>query len=364
MSSPDEAPLEQRIATFIQLNYALEPEVVTRANALLNEARALGQPALVGQMLLERASAMFENGSRQQALESAREAQRYIAANHLDALRAQAQDRLAMYCYDMAEYLRALDAWLKCLEYASEQNDTYWCARAYIGVGKVYDALNDYSTARYFHGVALQLAEKQGNRRQVCQIQINLASVAYKLHDYDRALEALNSASECMEQLDMETDIWQAEVVSYYGLVYFERGEYQQAEHYLNQAHQIYRSHGNRWGETQVLLNLGRTYRKLGRTEEALEYLLNADRLAQLANLSPLMLQTEELLSQTYLETGRYREALIHHKRLHEVLARLNRSQGSPVRLSKTTANRLKELEHQLDLERIRIRCGIGIARA
>ncbi|TJZ79156.1 tetratricopeptide repeat protein [Chitiniphilus eburneus] len=355
-----EPSLAQRIDAFCLLNLQVEPDVVARANALLAEARSNNQPMLVGRMMIARSSALFRTGARQQGLEAIREAQRYISHNHLDTLKPSAQDRQAMFCYDLAEYLRALDAWLKCLEYASEQNAMLWCARAYVGVGKVYDALNDYSTARYFHGVALQLAEKENSSRLICQIEINLASVAYKLHSYDQALEALNRASECLDALDPDTEIWQAEIVSYYGLVYFERGEYRQAEHYLNQAHEIYRSHGNRWGETQVLLNLGRTYRKLGRTEEALEYLLKADQLAQQANLSPLMLQTEELLSQAYLETGRYREALTHHKRMHEVIGRVNRSQGSPVRLSKSTAARLKALEHQLELERVRIARGLA----
>ncbi|WP_148717223.1 tetratricopeptide repeat protein [Chitinolyticbacter meiyuanensis] len=352
--------LQQRLDALTALDYELlerdeYARILAQADTLLAECRTLSDATLIAHAMIERGRALFFAGQREAAADSMRDAVRHASQANLKTVVIHACDELALVLYDLADYLRALDAWLKCLELASALQDMRWCTKAYIGVGKVYDALRDYDSASYFHQMALQLAEMRDDHRLRCQIHINLASVAYSQRNYDAALAALDAAAALLAN-GVDNPVWQAEVVSYYGLVHFERREYETAQRYLQEAQQLYRSHKNAWGQVQVLLSLGKTHRQLGRNEEALEYLLSASLLARQTQIASLRVPTEALLAQVYQDLGRHREALAHHRQMHALLAAQATHHTGGIRLSTQIARQLAALEQRLDMERLRLR--------
>ncbi|HSC79529.1 MAG TPA: hypothetical protein VLC08_04185 [Chitinolyticbacter sp.] len=357
---PEPLQLQQRLDALTELDYELlerdgYARIVEEADSLLADCRALNDAALITRTLIERGRVLFFAGQREAAADCMREAVRHATQAALKTQVVHACDELALVLYDLADYLPALDAWLKCLELASELHDMRWCTKAYIGVGKVYDALRDYDSASYFHQMAQQLAEMQDDTRLRCQIQINLASVAYSQQNYPAALAALDVAASLLAQ-GVDNPVWQAEVVSYYGLVHFERGDYVLAQRYLKDAQQLYRSHKNAWGQVQVLLSLGKTLRNLGHNDEALEYLLTANQLARQTQIPSLRIPTEELLAQSYRDLGRHRDALTHHQQMHALIATQTTHHAGGVRLSSQAARQLADLEQQFDLELLRLR--------
>ncbi|WP_035055784.1 tetratricopeptide repeat protein [Andreprevotia chitinilytica] len=331
------------------------PNWLSRAETLLQNAKGLGDTPLIARAHKEHARALSHLGQSRAAITTLRDAVRLIEREKHPALLTWSLNELGELYYFAADYHAALDTWIKCLETASERGDMLYCAHAYMGIGKVYFAFDDFINALHFHRIAEQIVLPLGEDRLACAIQINLAADAYRLHDHGTALTALDAATGLMER-GVQHSGWAAEVTSYYGLIHFEQREFESAERYLNDAYRIYRDAKNAWGESHVLLNLGRTYQKLGQPKAALECLQTANRVSDEANLPNFVLQTEELLSQLYLDVGEFKLALEHHKRLHAAVRERNRKQGGGLRLAKTTTQQLKQLDLRLHLERVRMR--------
>ncbi|KAF0814720.1 hypothetical protein IGB42_00775 [Andreprevotia sp. IGB-42] len=340
--------LRERIDIGEQRNQALP-----RAEQLVAHAQQLGDLALLARAQRERARAITHGGHPRQGVTVMQETIRLLQKEKRADLLAWAHNEQAEMHYHAGEYQPALDAWLRCLEIAGERNERQFCALAYIGIGKVYYAFDDFTNALHFHRLAEQIARPLDQPLLSCGIHINIAGDAYRLHDHAAALTAL-SAAELMLDQGIVRPVWRAEIVYYYGLIHFEQGDFERAERFLNDAYRIYRDTNNQWGEGRVLLHLGRSYQKLGRPQAALECLQTANHIGETAKLPSLLLQTEELLSQLYLDVGEYRQALVHHKRLHATVSSHEHKQGG-LRLPKATRQQLHQLDLQLQLERVRL---------
>ncbi|SMC29915.1 Tetratricopeptide repeat-containing protein [Andreprevotia lacus DSM 23236] len=323
------------------------------ADQLLAQAQALGDAALVARTQRERARAASLGGRPRQGAAIMQEAIRLLQRENRQDLLAWAHNEQAEMHYHAGDYHQALDAWLRCLELAGERDERQFCALAYIGIGKVYYAFDDYANALHFHRAAEQIARPLDQPLLSCGIQINIAGDAYRMHDHATAMTALGAAEAWLDQ-GIVRPVWRAEIVYYYGLIHFEQGDLEHAERFLNDAYRIYRDTNNQWGEGRVLLHLGRTYQKLGRPKAALECLQTANQIGESANLAQLRLQTEELLSQLFLDVGDYRQALVHHKRLHDAVTSRELKQGA-LRLPKQVVQQLRQVDLQLQLERVRL---------
>ena len=332
---------------------AARDQVQPRAEQLVAMATQLRDPALIVRAQRQRARIFGQNGQPRKGASVMHEVIRLLAREKRADLLAWAHNEEAEMHYFAGDYHQALDAWMRCLEIASERNERQFCALAYIGIGKVYFAFDDFANALQFHRTAEQIAQPLDQPVLSCGIHINIAGDAYRLHDYDTANRALSTAETLLDQ-GIIRPVWRAEVVYYRGLIHFEQNDYEQAERFLNDAYRIYRDTNNRWGEGRVLLHLGRTYQKLGRPQAALECLQTANHIGETAGLSGLRLQTEELLSQLYLDVGDFRQALVHHKRLHETVADQHQEQGG-LRLTKPLQTQLHQMDLQLQLERMRL---------
>lgn len=330
------------------------PDAQDRAAQAVALARREQEVDLLGALLIEQGMLALGRGEQTLAEDILQEAVRVLGRGKHEREHVRALHALGLALYTRGEYLQALDTWLKGMELAVAEGLREDCARAWVGVGKVYHAFGHTQSALHFHEQAWQLAERVGDPTLSCEVAINLASTAYRLHHLDDALHYL-ALAEVWLKGPVQHPLWSAEVLSYYGLIYFEQHDYAKAEAALNSARALNQHHRNLWGEGHVLLHLGRTYYQLQRIPEALDCLNQANEIAVRGGLAHLVQQAEALLAQISMETGDYRQALTHQKRLHASVIATHQDEGQTMRLSRANEKRLAQLEHQLSVERIRL---------
>ena len=332
-------------------NAVMAQAEAARAVAL---ARREQETDLLGLLLIEQGSLALGRGEMSHAQEILQEAVRVLGRGKHERDQVRALHMLGQALYTGGEYMQALDTWLKGMELAVAGGLREDCARAWVGVGKVYHAYGHTESALHFHQQAWQLAERVADPLLSCEVAINLGASAYRLHHLDDALHYLGLADAWLRG-PVHHPLWSAEVMSYYGLIYFEQEDYAKAETALNEARDMNQFHRNLWGEGHVLLHLGRTYYQLQRLDEAMVCLTQANEIAVRGSLAHLVQQIEALLAQLSLETGDYRQALYHQKQLHASVAATHREQGKAMRLSRPSEKRLAQLEQRLALERVRM---------
>lgn len=280
---------------------------------------------------------------------------RYLKREQLNDDLTSAYRVLGQMLYDEMAYFKSLDAWLKSLELAGLDHNVQGTALAYIGIGKFYYALGDYTKAIYYHQLAL-LAAKTLNRAALnAEININIAADAFRLRDFSVAQQALDEAQKVLSS-GYDRPAWMGEVVFYRGMIYFELGQFAEAQEYLSRAYSIYRKCRNPWGEGHALLALGRAFLKLEEPEHAVECLSAACEICDHNQLTSLGIEAHEILAYLHVDLGDNLQALHYHKRLHELICQTQTEQRSILRLSRHAHQRLKDIETAFELAKLQAR--------
>jgi tetratricopeptide (TPR) repeat protein len=122
---------------------------------------------------------------------------------------------------------------------------------AYNGLGLSYSNLNDLGRADFYDQRYLNAARKLGDKTEVAAAQNNLASVANKSGDTERALNLY------LELLTMLPKAKQANTLNNIATIHADRKEYPQAIGLLRQAIEIDRSNGDTHQTAIYQINLG-----------------------------------------------------------------------------------------------------------
>ncbi|MBM9888876.1 MULTISPECIES: tetratricopeptide repeat protein [Deefgea] len=280
---------------------------------------------------------------------------RYLKREQLNQDLTSAYRVLGQMLYDAMAYFKSLDAWLKSLELAGLEHNVQGTTLAYIGIGKFYYALGDYTKAIQYHQLA-QLAAQTLNRAALnAEININIAADAFRLRDFTLAQQALDEAQKALES-GYDRPAWLGEVVFYRGMVCFELGQYAESQEFLSRAYSIYRKCRNSWGEAHALLALGRAFLKLAEQEHAVECLSVACEICEHHQLIALGIEAHEILAYLYVDLGDNLQALHYHKRLHQLICQSKSEQRSVLRLSRHAQQRLKEIETAFELAMLQAR--------
>ncbi|MGL4996940.1 MAG: tetratricopeptide repeat protein [Deefgea sp.] len=277
---------------------------------------------------------------------------RYLKREHLNEDLAAAYRVLGQMLYDAMSYFKSLDAWLKSLELSGLVQNNHGSTLAYIGIGKFYFALGEYTQAIHYHQLALLAAKPLNRAALTAEINLNIAADAFRLHDFAVAQVALDEAQRALET-GYDRPAWLGEVAFYRGMIYFELGQFVDAQEFLSRAYNIYRKCHNFWGEGHALLALGRAFLKLEEQEHAVECLSTACEICEQHQLAALGIEANEILAYLYIDLGDNFQALHYHKRLHELICQTKTEPHSVLRLSRHAQQRLKEIETAFELAKL-----------
>lgn len=318
------------------------------AQQLCKWARQSKNPEWLGLSLRVLAKCQKALGQPNEAIASLQASIRHYKRHKLMPQAMQSYDELANLLHEQLAYYPALDAWLQSLEVATVLQASYGCIRAYLGIGKVHFAFGDYRKAMHFHQIAHNLSQPLQDKALECELNLNLAADAYRLGKYQEALSALEQISAHLPAGQKQPE-WEAEVLTYNGLIQMHFEHFSEAQELLSQAYLLFRKHHLIAGQGQVMLALATCFAALQQADLAEECLQEAARLSDEHQLLPLAIESHTQLAKLYLDTGQYQAALSHRKRLHELVAGQHDQRGFPMQLSNQTKARLRRIERELE---------------
>jgi two-component system NtrC family sensor kinase len=224
------------------------------------------------------------------------EALQMAQSHHLFAAEARLLNLIGKALYASARYQEALQTWARCLEVAelSQQYPTW--VKAKMGLGQIYDALGDPSSAIQMHTEAIERCQTLDDRWLLLQAHINLGVNLFKLRRHDEALSAYNFALDTARALQHADD--EAEALMRIGELYVARQMFSLAMSSLDAAKVIAERTGYRWALAQTLLFRAECSFRMKRPKEALHYAHQGIEVAQQAGAGHVRMKLLYLLSE------------------------------------------------------------------
>lgn len=189
---------------------------------------------------------------------------------------------IAVLYFDQADFQAAMTWYQEALLKREKVDDKQLTGNTLNSLGSIYlVSFNDYPQAIYYYDKAGKLREEIGD------IQGLRTTLTYKANAYLRQAdqlkiagkyaEALSSLEKSAEiQLQLNSRVNYAEVLSNMGFVYSRLGDYPIAVEKLTVAEKIMKEENDLEGLAGVYNNLGVVLQEAGREEKALEYFNNA----------------------------------------------------------------------------------------
>ncbi len=337
MTSPAEIDSLNRRA------HLLYREKSTEAQALAEEACAhaihLGYQRGYLEGLVNHGRALTLQGGYQEAIALFGHTLMVAEENDLKQLVAECLQEIARAHFTVSDYDTALQYWSRCLDIShSARADEPWL-RALIGLGQIYLAHGDATSALTHHRWAMTSWKEGNDPTLYAAACINTGVDLYEMGRRSEALEALAQARGASREQ-------QAEIQNISGLIYLTHGDLAAAESALIAAQHINRTQGNALGLATNLLALARLAMLRDDLPTATDLLERALDQAKAMGTQHLLLQIELALAETCEARQDWQRALGHFKRYHALQQETQR-QVAPYKL--------QAMEMQLEVEKARM---------
>jgi two-component system sensor histidine kinase UhpB len=193
------------------------------------------------------------------------------------------------------------------LSYADKANNDDVRARVTQTMGSVYYQQESYSQCIPYYDKALALYRKVGNLRMTAVMLNNLGLVYKSIKDFDKAITVTADAIRVTDSLKDITNL--SLFNGNLSDVYFEMGNYAQAEKYADKALE-YAIKQNNEKQVAIAWNFqGNAYVKQNRISEAVAVLAKAFSVFQKLDVTDRISSTGDLLAEAYSLAGNYAKA-------------------------------------------------------
>lgn len=296
---PTEAQFAAQIAQ-IEQDWHLKPEKSRQLCVeLIDQAREARLPyyqicaaELYGKIMDHEGKA-FE--ARNVLYEAVQQAQ----ALHNFILEARIYEQIARLHYTKGDYRTALQNWLTCIELAESDPKTWMLAK--VGVGQIYDALNDSASAIVFHQAAAARINEIDDPYLDAKIQINLGVNLLKCHRNQEAKVALERAlAICLARHYPD---YAAESYFRLGEIAIDEAALESAQTLLQNGLALARQVGYQWGEANIYSAMAEIEAQQEHWQTALDFIHQGQKISAENNFS-------HILMRQHLAAAQYAEAL------------------------------------------------------
>jgi len=196
-------------------------------------------------------------------------------------VKAGLQHTLGTIYLRMGDYAQAIAHFQTCIEVRESIGDLYGVSRSYNNLAAVYWGQSDYDLAAQYIRKSLEISQRIGNAYGTAMCYNNLGAVTYTLGDHPHAIEYYHKSLEIRRKIGDLQGI--ADVYNNLGEVHhtWERGNHQQALHYLQEAVVLFTEIGNKTALIDAHKLLAEVALELNNTDEALEHCQRSLDLAQ-----------------------------------------------------------------------------------
>lgn len=258
-------------------------------------------------------------------------------------------DKASMF-YKQGVYDSAATWYLKGIEVLEKEKMYDRAVGLYSNLSSVYKILNVNDKQKHYILKSLEAAKITGRDYDLFGAY-SMVSVFYSGDsDFKKALLYSDSA-----RIYFSNEMSQSRIQLYYlaraeafnGLT-----QYDSSAFYFNKAYHISKANNNAWGMTEPLFRMGNAYMKLGKINEAEEFLLKGVKLAEENGFTVFKKSGYEYLSKYYEETGNYQKALESYKKFYDANDSLQSADRKKIVLDLDKKYETEKKEQQLQLQR------------
>ncbi len=211
---------------------------------------------------------LWQRGLSREALVSAQEALD-IATDLGDVtLLSKAFNNMGNVSWQLHEYARSQEYYIRALEIAEESGNKRDIASALSNIGNVCMETDDLSAAQEYYKKSIAAYEDQDYIPGVAHVLGSLGTLHVRLAEFPQALECYMKAAECYEELSNKGAL--ASILGNAANVYADLSDHSTALEYYARALSLHEELGNRSGIADVNGNMGTVYLELSDPASAL----------------------------------------------------------------------------------------------
>ncbi len=219
-----------------------------------------------------------------------------------DQLVANILGNMGSIYWSMGKNVEAIEYYLRTLKIAEELADSTRIGTMLLNIGVIYSEIpSAYNMARDYYLRAIKLGEALGDIALMGVGALNVGQVYMLKEEYDSALFYFEKS---LTLLTSPIDISSA--LNFVGRIYSERGNYQTAITYQEDALEMARKENAQREMVGVLMGLASTYEDMDNGEKAIEYYSEAESIAQEIGLNEELSDIYEGLATNYAEIEDY----------------------------------------------------------
>lgn len=212
----------------------------------------------------------------------------------------------------------ALNNLTQLKDIAYRLRDDYLIAEAETKLGKYFRDQGQLNRALEHYTEAYRIAAKINKPYQKAILQFNLAKLYRDLQQWDDALNYIYQAIDSFKALKL--DIYLSNSMTVIATIYANQGKWNKAIDYYLNAQQIDARLQNFTAQGLNFHNLGEAYFKLGNTQNALDYLYQANKIFRDRKSDHYLIYNELLIAQVASASNTW-DLVLEHARNAEVLA-------------------------------------------
>lgn len=224
---------------------------------------------------------------------------------------------LIAYHYNEKGYFPlALENFQKSLSIAEESETVSTIIQSLKGIAKVYESMENYTTALSYYYRILKIEEKSDGRTSYSPEVLNDIGRNYKLRAHcDTAISYFHKAL----QIQNERNISNAFSLTNIGSCYEEMNQLDSAIFYLQLGLVESRDYKNVFVQILALINLGKVFKKQGDNRQAQVHFEEAIAIATETGYRKNQMEVARELYQIFKEQNNYQQALYYHE-VHQSL--------------------------------------------
>ncbi|MDZ7605778.1 MAG: tetratricopeptide repeat protein [Cyclobacteriaceae bacterium] len=240
------------------------------------------------------------------------------AAEKVDSLRnllanASIEDSIRLFkdigeeYFNEEDYKNSIDYFFSSLNLAETYNNIGGAADASNSIGSVYYNTENYPKALTYYDKALDYYRKTANEERQGTVYNNLALVYYETDSLDKAIGYYNNALRIKKKFDLKLDV--GAILHNLGLVYMHTKNFSASIKNLMEAREIFSELNNTRFVANATNNIGRSYFKFGKYEEALTYFEKGIEEARAINSSFLLMDNYKYQADCYAKMEEFQKA-------------------------------------------------------
>ncbi|RPH34273.1 MAG: response regulator [Bacteroidales bacterium] len=253
--------------------------------------------------------ALFINGEYANAIEQLEKSQALTLSIN-DSINLIEINRIYALIYTkIGDFKKAIEYSEKTFTLVEKLNQQNKLADIVRETGNIYYSFREYGIALDFYQKSLTSCQAKNDQVGMSKALNNIGQVYIDLGQYSKALDFLNRSLEIKSKYDnkLSYTITQHNI----GIIYFRQKDYSKAISYFTQSNRNYTKINYIAGITDSYQFLGQSYLKIKQYKFAEESLLEAEKLAEKAQIRTLLVTIYLSLSELYAETNRFNEAYI-----------------------------------------------------